>query len=98
MSDDDFVRAALFLRHEFPGSALTVTTREPPHIRDLLIRHGANRVSAGVSTAPGGYADGTSHGTDAPCGAREQFQVTDERSAAELASVVRRAGLSLESR
>ena len=95
VSDDDFVRAVLFLRTEYPSANVTVTTREPPHIRDLLIHHGATRISAGVSTAPGGYGSGAIDRGDPASGAREQFEVADQRSVAEIAAVVAEAGLPL---
>jgi 2-iminoacetate synthase len=90
VSDDDFVRAMLFLRLSDPTAHLTLTTRERPEIRDLLMRFGVTKLSAGVSTAPGGYAV-SGHGADN--GAREQFHVADERTVGEIAAVVTGAGL-----
>jgi 2-iminoacetate synthase len=85
--DDDFVRAMLFLRLADPGAHLTLTTRERPEIRDLLLRYGVTKLSAGVSTAPGGYAtDGVR--------AREQFRVSDERSVVEITALIKEAGLT----
>jgi 2-iminoacetate synthase len=91
VSDDDFTRAVAFLRLAHPGANLTLTTRERPEIRDRLLRYGIRRLSAGVSTAPGGY--GKTQPGDATR-AREQFQVADERSVEEVVAVVRDSGLS----
>ena len=91
VSDDDFIRAMLFLRLAHPRAHLTLTTREAPEIRDLLLAFGVTKLSAGVSTAPGGYV--TAAGT-AGNGMREQFDVADERSVAEISALVKEAGLT----
>jgi len=95
VSDDDFVRAMLFLRLADPEAHLTLTTRERPEIRDLLLRYGVTKLSAGVSTAPGGYAadELTSDDGGRPA-AREQFRVSDERSVAEVTALIKEAGLT----
>ena len=91
VSDDDFVRTMLFLRLALPRAHLTLTTRECPEIRDLLLAFGVTKLSAGVSTAPGGY---TSAARNAGNGTREQFDVADERSVDEIAGLVSKAGLT----
>lgn len=95
VEDDDFVRALLFLRLTFPEAHLTLTTRERPELRDKLLRCGITKISAGVSTAPGGYRptvlreeSGAGKG-----GPREQFRVSDGRSAEEIEERIRAAGL-----
>jgi hypothetical protein len=45
-------------------------------------------MSAGVSTAPGGYSTESTRGI-------EQFRITDERSLEDMVQLVRRAGLEL---
>ncbi len=95
VSDDDFVRAMLFLRLADPEAHLTLTTRERPEIRNLLLRYGVTKLSAGVSTAPGGYATDEVTSEDAGAsGAREQFHVSDERSVAEVTALIKEAGLT----
>jgi len=95
VSDDDFVRAMLFLRLADPEAHLTLTTRERPEIRDLLLRYGVTKLSAGVSTAPGGYATDELTLDDAGgVGAREQFRVSDERSVVEITALIKEAGLT----
>jgi len=91
VSDDDFIRAMLFLRLAHPRAHLTLTTRERPEIRDMLLAFGVTKLSAGVSTAPGGYVAATVNDGN---GAREQFDVADERSVDEIAALVSKAGLT----
>jgi len=87
VSDDEFVKAMLFLRYNFPDAHLTVTTRERPHIRDRLIPLGVTKLSAGVSTAPGGYT------LEQP--GVVQFGISDNRSLPEIVEVVQRCGRSV---
>ena len=82
----EFIKAMLFLRLHFPSAHLTVTTRERPEIRDRLISLCATKVSAGVSTAPGGYS------LDRP--GTTQFDISDARSLTEIVNVIRRSGMS----
>ena len=91
VSDEDFVRSMLFLRLAHPSAHLTLTTREAPSIRDLSLALGVSKLSAGVSTAPGGYV---STAGDEETGARAQFDVADERSVDEIAALVSEAGLT----
>ena len=90
--DEDFLRSVLFLRMADPAAHLTLTTREPAWIRDRLLDHGVTRLSAGVSTAPGGYS-APETGDGELC--REQFAIADERSVREIEQKVRDAGLSV---
>lgn len=91
VTDEDFIRAVLFLRLADPRAHITLTTRERPEVRDLLLRFGVTKLSAGVSTAPGGYVAAAG---DAETGAREQFRVADERTVDEIVALVSRAGLN----
>jgi 2-iminoacetate synthase len=92
VADEDFLRSFLFLRMVDPAAHITVTTREPPWIRDRLLNCGVTRLSAGVSTAPGGYS-ASETGEGEPC--REQFAIADGRSVEEIAERVGDAGLSV---
>lgn len=85
VDDALFEKCLLVLRTRFPAAHLTLTTRERPALRDALLYLGPTKLSAGVSTAPGGYAGARA--------AEEQFAVADPRSPAEVASAVRAAGL-----
>jgi 2-iminoacetate synthase len=83
-SDDQFKKAFLYLRLRFPEADLTLSTRETPELRDALLPLGITRLSAGVSTAPGGYSEEDSS-------AIEQFKISDTRSYAEMVATVRKA-------
>ncbi len=87
VNDDEFLKAMLFLRLKFPAADLTLTTREPPQIRDRLIPLGVTKVSAGVSTAPGGYTRGDRAGAI-------QFHISDPRSLAEMVDVIHHHGMT----
>lgn len=91
VSDADFMRAMLFMRLTHPRAHLTLTTREAPELRDRMLELGVTRLSAGVSTAPGGYGSATA--TARP-EAREQFDVSDSRSVDEIAALVSSVGLT----
>ncbi|MCL9797256.1 2-iminoacetate synthase ThiH, partial [Frankia sp. AgKG'84/4] len=84
VSDAEFVQAHAALRLFGPDLALTLSTREPAGMRDGLARIAVTTMSAGSSTEPGGYG---SAGT-----AQEQFSISDDRSPAEVAEMLVRAG------
>ncbi|MDE5974961.1 MAG: 2-iminoacetate synthase ThiH, partial [Muribaculaceae bacterium] len=63
---------------------ISYSTREAPLFRDNMLRLGATSLSAGSRTEPGGYSS--------PAVELEQFEVTDNRSPAEVEEVIRRAG------
>jgi len=84
VEDADFVQLLCALRLCLPDVGMTLSTREPPELRDALLRLGITHMSAGSHTEPGGYAAATD--------AEPQFSVSDTRSPAEVAAVVRAAG------
>lgn len=84
VSDGDFVQLLCALRIMFPDLGISLSTREAPSLRDALLRLGVTQMSAGSHTEPGGYA--------APSDAEPQFEISDSRSPAEVASVLRGAG------
>jgi 2-iminoacetate synthase len=86
VSDDEFTQALLFLRREFPDAHVTLTTRERPALRDALLPFGVTKISAGVCTAPGGYASREHAGVP-------QFSIQDKRTGVEMAARIRDAGL-----
>lgn len=63
---------------------LSLSTRETPAFRDQAIRLGITSISAGSKTNPGGYAVAPE--------SLEQFEISDERSPAEVAAMLRRQG------
>lgn len=85
VSDVDMVQMMLALRLFLPEAPFLLSTREDPSFRDKLLPLGITSMSAGSSTRPGGYAYPSSPSL-------EQFQIEDERSAAEIKRVIEKAG------
>jgi 2-iminoacetate synthase len=84
VSDRDLVQLTLALRLFLPRVGITISTRERPQLRDNLIKLGATKLSAGVSTAVGGHAvaaDGTS-----------QFEIADPRSVVQMQAAISAQG------
>jgi 2-iminoacetate synthase len=84
VSDKNLVQYMLAFRLYMPRGGITVSTREPVWLRDRLVKLGATRMSAGSCTAVGGrsvneHDDG-------------QFEISDERSVAEMARMLYRQG------
>ncbi len=103
--DRDLTQLLLALRITFPHVGIVLSTREPAPLRDALAPLGVTMMSAGSHTEPGGY---TGQGADqlhqtvkgkkveATCGstsATEQFSISDDRSPAEVALMLRSKGL-----
>jgi 2-iminoacetate synthase len=84
-SDREFVQLMLAMRLFLPEVGFTLSTREQPALRDNLIPLGVTHMSAGSSTRPGGYA---THDENT----LQQFEIEDQRSAAEVVDVIRSAG------
>ncbi len=89
----------------FPQVGMVLSTREPAPLRDALTSLGVTAMSAGSHTEPGGYTGQGKHELhqtvrgrilppDATNGeiATGQFQISDDRSPAEVATVLRRHG------
>jgi 2-iminoacetate synthase len=84
VGDRDFVQLLCALRLLLPDLGISLSTREPAALRDALLRLGVTHLSAGSHTEPGGYAS--------PSDAEPQFEISDTRSPAEMAAVLRAAG------
>jgi 2-iminoacetate synthase len=108
MSDRELAQLVCALRITFPQLGIVLSTREPPSLRDSLALIGVTMMSAGSHTEPGGYTgQGREHlhrtvrgrvvapeyqdGEDQL--AAGQFEISDDRSPAEIAAVLRRQGL-----
>jgi 2-iminoacetate synthase len=105
VSDRDFIQLVCALRLCFPQVGIVLSTREPAALRDALLPLGITMMSAGSHTEPGGY---TGQGRDdlhltvrgkalAPAdsdaeGATGQFEISDTRSAQEVAALIRARG------
>ncbi len=85
VDDQQLIRWYCALRIAFPRAELVLSTREPVALRNRLAQICITQMSAGSSTAPGGYEDGAEH-------SGEQFPVTDQRSPAEVARWLEEAG------
>ena len=97
----------LFRRH-FPTVGITLSTREPANLRDLLIPAGITHMSAGSTTNPGGYTGigqdnlhFTHKGKRIELTAQQekqnltssgQFEIDDERSPQYIAEVISKQG------
>ncbi|MEX2392880.1 MAG: 2-iminoacetate synthase ThiH [Actinomycetota bacterium] len=84
ISDSQFALATCALRLALPDVGIVLSTREPAHLRDGLIRLGVTHMSAGSRTEPGGYEE--------PGEAEPQFEISDERSPSDVASALAAAG------
>jgi 2-iminoacetate synthase len=107
LGDREFIQLLCALRVTFPQVGLVLSTREPAALRDAILPLGITLMSAGSHTEPGGYTgQGREHlhhtvrGREVALdphlqadGATGQFQIADERSAGELAAVLRAQGL-----
>src|SRR5213595_3141196 len=108
MNDRELVQLICALRITFPQLGIVLSTRERAPLRDALASIGVTMMSAGSHTEPGGYTrQGRQHlhrtvrgrivapehqdGEDEL--ATGQFEISDERSPAEIAAVLRHRGL-----
>jgi 2-iminoacetate synthase len=108
MNDRELVHLVCALRITFPQVGIVLSTRERAPLRDALASIGVTMMSAGSHTEPGGYTrQGREHlhrtlrgcivapeyqrGEDQL--ATGQFEISDGRSPAEIAAILRRRGL-----
>ena len=106
LGDRELVQLVCALRVCFPQVGLVLSTREPAPLRDTLLPLGVTMMSAGSHTEPGGYTGAgrkdlhlTVRGkVVAPpelapdAEAAGQFEIADERTAAQVAAVLRARG------
>lgn len=106
LSDRDFIQLVCAFRVCFPQVGLVLSTREPAALRDALLPLGITMMSAGSHTEPGGYTgegkadlhltvrgrEVKSELTASAQGATGQFDIADERSASEVAALLRARG------
>ena len=86
VDDKMFVQFILAARLALPEAGIVVSTRENALLRDNLAGLGATQMSAASVTTPGGYA--------AKKDSAVQFQVEDNRSVAEFASMLAEKGFT----
>ena len=80
VSDADLVQYILAFRLFMPRGGVTLSTRENAKLRDNLLPLGVTKMSAGVCTQVGGRATGQED--------TGQFEISDERSVAEMAEML----------
>jgi len=80
VSDEDFKKLVAILRLSVPYAGLILTARERPEIRKEVIEVGVSQIDAGSRIELGGYSDQL----DEQQIDREQFQLGDTRSLAEV--------------
>jgi 2-iminoacetate synthase len=105
LTDRDYIQLLCAMRVCFPQVGIVVSTRETPAFRDALVPLGVTMMSAGSHVEPGGYTGQgkhalhhTVHGrrlfdeTGASGEAEGQFEISDPRTAAEVAAMLRAKG------
>ncbi len=83
--DQDLVQAIIAIRNFLPTVGIVLSTREQADFRDNLIQLGITKISAGVSTAVGGYTKNTHPSTT-------QFEIADHRTVKEVVTVIKNKG------
>lgn len=84
MTDKELVQLICAYRIFNEEVELSLSTRESEKFRNHVIRLGITSISAGSKTNPGGYAVEPQ--------SLEQFEISDERSPAEIADVIKQNG------
>jgi 2-iminoacetate synthase len=84
MNDRELVQLICAYRLLDQEVELSLSTRENETFRDNVVKLGITAISAGSRTNPGGYAADTS--------SLEQFEISDERGAADIARMLRKQG------
>jgi 2-iminoacetate synthase len=84
MTDRELVQLICAYRLLDENLEISLSTREDPTFRDHIIPLGITSISAGSKTNPGGYTVALQ--------SLEQFEISDERSPAEIARVIRSKG------
>lgn len=84
ITDREFVQLVCAWRLADEQLELALSTRETASFRDHLFPLAITHMSAGSTTNPGGYGSDTE--------SLEQFEISDERSAAEVAAMLRNKG------
>lgn len=84
LTDRELARLTVAFRLFDHDVDISYSTRETPRFRDNMMRLGVTSMSAGSRTEPGGYVSTPD--------ALEQFEVSDERTPAEVAAAIERQG------
>ena len=84
MNDRELVQLICAYRLFNEEVELSISTRESPKFRNNIIKLGITSISAGSKTNPGGYAVEQE--------SLEQFEISDDRTPAEIANIIRLQG------
>lgn len=84
MNDRELVQLICAYRLFNEEVELSISTRESANFRNNIIKLGITSISAGSKTNPGGYAVEPE--------SLEQFEISDERSPAEIAAIIAQQG------
>ncbi len=84
MNDKELVQLICAYRLFNEELELSLSTREAANFRDHIVPLGITSMSAGSKTNPGGYAVAPE--------TLEQFEISDERSPATIAAMIRQQG------
>ncbi len=80
VSDEDFTRMVAILRLAVPYTGLILTAREPAAVRDEVLQFGVSQIDGGTKIEMKGYSEKAGdQDLDS-----EQFQISDNRSLAEV--------------
>ncbi|MBP1764965.1 MAG: ThiH, partial [Firmicutes bacterium] len=83
VNDSNIVQYTTAFRLFMPRGGITLSSRETPKMRDHLIKLGVTKISAGACTAVGGRSHPEETG---------QFDISDDRSVAEMAAMLYEQG------
>ena len=86
VSDVDMLKIISTARMLFPRVGINLSTRESKSFREKILEYGITKISAGSKTSVGGY------GRSEKKSKEMQFQVNDERSLAQIKSMLLRNG------
>jgi len=93
LKDHHFAQVIAALRIFAPHAGITLSTREPPALRDGLVPIGITSMSAGSCTEPGGYSSfDETHFTPSEDQPGEQFSIADERPPSQVAESLLKRG------
>jgi len=107
MTDRELAQLICAFRITFPQVGIVLSTRERAELRDALVSLGVTMMSAGSHTEPGGYTGQGAHELHRTVRGRivapefqngedilatGQFEISDDRSPAEVAAVLRGRG------
>ncbi len=79
VNDKNLVQYVLAFRLFMPRGGITLSTRESAAFRNNMLKLGITKMSAGSCTAVGGHSEAAAVG---------QFEISDERSVAEMAAML----------